>query len=119
MGAQQKEGTCSKREVATSMGIANRSDRERGSERDPCMYNLEPVVTLQSGFQSEQRPGLTIASMEKMRKELTTESIASSITRWFCRKSKERKMASNKGVSIRYILIHLKNLYGWEKSMMG
>lgn len=29
------------------MGIASRSYREIVSERDPCMYNLEPVVTLQ------------------------------------------------------------------------
>lgn len=62
---------------------------------------------------------MIIVSMEKMRKELIIESIVFLIIRWFCRKSKERKMVFNKGVSIRYIFIYLKNLYGWEKSMMG
>lgn len=62
------------REVTTSMGIASRSHREQGSERDPCMYKIGACGNIaESGFQSERRPD--VASMEQVRKELNAECI--------------------------------------------
>lgn len=66
-GNSLNEETYSKREVASSMGIASRSPRERGSKRNPCMDDLEPVVTLQR-VASRVNRGQTGASREQMRK---------------------------------------------------
>lgn len=117
-GSSQKADTNSKREVATSMGIANRSHRERGLERDPCMYNLEPVVTLQR-VASRANRGQTVTSMEGKKEELSIDSTASSITNCLCRKNKERTMASNKEISLsRHIVTNSKNSYEWDKSVI-
>lgn len=114
-GSSQKADTYSKREVTTSMGIANRSHRERGPERDPCMYNLEPVVALQRAASRANR-GQTMTSMEGKKEELSIDSTASSITNCLSRKNKERTMASNKEISLsRHIVTNSKNSLGEDR----